>query len=101
MEYPMRFAKRTDENHRAVVDGIRAHFGPLVSVDDLSGTGMGTPDIAAGYKGLNYLFEIKDPGKSASRRRLTPAQERWHAKWKGQVAVIHTAEEAIEIMTTQ
>ncbi len=43
-------------------------------------------------------MEIKDPDKPPSKRKLTEDEAKWHTKWQGQVDVIHTAEEAIEII---
>jgi len=60
----------------------------------------GVPDLLAGINGHNYLFEIKDPDKSPSKRKLTEDEEKWHSAWKGQVHIIHTAEEAIQIINS-
>ncbi len=91
----MRRAARTDDNHATVVAGLR-EMG--VSVLSLHAVGMGCPDIAAGWRNRTYLFEIKDPSKPPSARQLNKMQERWHQTWNGQAAVIHSAEEALEIM---
>ena len=58
----------------------------------------GVPDLLIGFNGCNYLMEIKDPDKPPSKRKLTEDEAKWHSKWLGQVDVIHTAEEAIEII---
>ena len=47
-----------------------------------------------------YLFEIKDPDKPPSKRKLTEDEEKWHKLWQGHVYVIHTAEEAIQIINS-
>lgn len=92
-----KFAARIDANQPEVVKDLRA-FG--CSVQHLHTVGRGCPDILVGFRGKNWLFELKDPAKPPSRRRLTPDEEEWHRKWSGQVHVIHSAEEAMEIMKT-
>ena len=91
----MRHAKRTDENHKQVVEGIRAAF-PEATVFDSSGAGRGFPDLVVGVWGINFLFEIKDPSKVPSARKLTPAQLEFHDNWQGQAARVHSAAEAIK-----
>ena len=78
----MRYAKRTDDNHESVVRALRLILAKDGSVHDLSGAGRGTPDIMVGYQGRNFLFEIKDGTKSPSRRKLTPAQQRFYRGWE-------------------
>lgn len=89
-----RFAKRTDENHSDVVAELRQVL-PEATVFDASGTGAGFPDIVIGWRGLNYLFEIKDPSKPKSARSLTDAQDKFHLAWQGQVAIVHSASEIL------
>lgn len=91
----MRRAAKVDENQKELVSQLR-HHGCSVAVT--SGVGVGFPDIVVGYKGQNFLFEVKDPAKPPSARKLTNDQEEFHWKWRGQIDVIETADEAIEIM---
>lgn len=98
---PNGYAKRTDDNHREVVDGIKSAL-PEATVLDLSGSGKGVPDIAVGInlggRKQNYFLEIKDPSKPESKRSLTTAQQKLHLQWAGQMDVAHTAAEAIAII---
>ena len=89
-----RYAKRTDDNHRAVVDELREAL-PEATVCDLSGAGKGVPDLLIGYAGRNYLVELKDGNKPPSRRELTEAQQTFHGQWQGQVCIATTAANAI------
>ena len=89
-----RYAKRTDHNHSDVVEELRAAL-PEATVFDASGTGAGFPDIVLGWRGHNFLFEIKDPLKPASARSLTDAQGKFHLTWQGQVTVVHSAAEIL------
>ncbi len=84
----MRRARRTDANQRAIVEALRA-AGRTVEV--LSDVGRGVPDLLVSRGGVNYLLEVKVPGKG-----LTEDEARWHANWRGRVAVVTTPQEAIE-----
>jgi hypothetical protein len=44
------------------------------------------------------LIEIKDGAKSASRKRLTDDEAKWHQTWRGQVAVVESVEQALELL---
>lgn len=91
----MRRAARVDDNQRGIVDDLR-RLG--CSVQHLHKEGMGCPDLLIGWRGRNFLFEVKDPSKPRGDRQLTEMQVRWHRVWEGQVAVIYDAEEALGIM---
>lgn len=91
----MRRAARVDVNQPSIVDDLRAAG---VSVQPLHGVGMGCPDLLCGWRGANFVFEVKDPDKPPSGRKLTEWQEVWHVNWSGQVDVIHSAEDALQIM---
>lgn len=86
----MKFA-RVDENQREIVKFLREKN---VSVAILSSLGKGIPDIICGYKGKNILLELKDGNKFPSEQALTAEQKIWHYDWKGQVAVVNSAESA-------
>ena len=86
----MNYAKRTDDNHREVIDAFRKAM-PDAVLFDASGAGRGFPDTVVSWRGINFLFEIKDPAKCPSARSLTDAQKEFHLTWQGQVAVVHTA----------
>jgi len=88
----MSYAKRTDGNHKEVVEEFRKVM-PEASLFDASGAGKGFPDLVIGWQGKNYLFEVKDPAKYPSARSLTDAQKEFHLAWHGQVHVIHSAAE--------
>lgn len=91
----MRKFGRTDTNQSTVVRDLRK-MG--VSVLILSGVGEGCPDLCCGFRGRTYLFEVKDGNKRPSERRLTEDEKVFHLAWNGQVDVIETALEAMEIM---
>jgi hypothetical protein len=90
-------AKRIDGNHFLIVRDLRKAGAVVQSLAEI---GKGCGDILVGYKGKNYVFEIKDPIQKPSAQRLTPAEQAWHALWKtgGQVDVIRTSVEALRII---
>jgi len=91
----MRLRAKTDVNQKAVVKQLRA-IGATVAIT--SQLGKGFPDIVVGYGGDNYLFEIKDPKKTPSERKLTKDEQTFNDSWEGQYAVIETAAQALKIM---
>lgn len=94
-----RRAARTDTGQAEIVAALRA-VGCTVAVT--SDVGGGFPDLVVGLANrgegperLNLLLEIKDGSKPPSARRLTPAEQAWHAAWRGQVAVVASVDEAL------
>ncbi len=87
----MRRSAKIDGNHRAIV----AHLEAIgCSVQTLAAVGRGVPDLLVGRRAVNVLIEVKDGEQAPSRRQLTADQREWHRRWRGQVAVAHTPEEA-------
>lgn len=89
----MRRAAKVDENQRAIVIALRQAGA---SVEFLSAVGRGVPDLLVGHRLQTHLLEVKDGGKSASRRQLTADQRYWHLWWTGRPpVVVLTPEEAL------
>lgn len=88
----MRRAARIDDNHAEVVKALRIVGA---SVQSLAPCGAGVPDILAGFRGMNFLLEVKDGAKSASQRKLTADQEEWHAAWRGNATVVFCVTDAL------
>ena len=92
--------RRADENQAEIVADLRA-IG--ATVEHLHEVGDGCPDIMVGWRGGNYLFEIKKPASVQFQLRiratgLTVKQQDWHDRWLGQVAVIRSIGDALDIM---
>jgi hypothetical protein len=77
--------KKVDTNQREIVTSLRKIAG--VSVFSTHAIGKGFADIAVGYKGKNYLFEIKDGERPPSQRKLTPDEIKFFDSWTGQIDV--------------
>jgi uncharacterized protein Usg len=91
----MRKYGRKDTNQHKIEADLA---GIGLTVQDLSPMGDGCPDLLVGFKGRNYLFEIKDPDQPPSKRKLTQFEKRWREVWKGQVHTVMTTEEIINII---
>ncbi len=91
-----RQAARVDKNQVKIVAAIR-QIG--ATVQHLHMVGQGCPDLLVGYRGNNWLFEIKDGSKPASKRRLTPKELTWFGMWNGAAVVVKSAEEAITYLS--
>jgi hypothetical protein len=93
----MKYAARVDANQLATIKEFQRAM-PDASVFDASACGEGFPDLVVGWRGRNYLFEIKNPDVRPSDRRLTEPQEAFHGSWQGQVHVVHSAAEMLAVM---
>jgi hypothetical protein len=93
----MKYAARVDKNQLATIKEFERAM-PDASVFDASACGEGFPDLVVGWRGRNYLFEVKNPDARPSDRRLTEPQEAFHGSWQGQVHVVHSAAEMLAVM---
>ena len=86
---------RTDGNHAEIREAFR-QLG--CSVADTSRLGDGFPDLLVGYRRRNLLVEVKDGSKSPSRRKLSDDEAKFHAEWRGQVAVVETVDDVARLI---
>ena len=84
----MRRAARIDTVQPLIVETLRKAGA---TVQHLHMVGHGCPDLGVGYQGKSYFLEVKAPGG-----KLTKDERAWHEAWQGQVAIVHTPEEALE-----
>jgi len=94
----MRRAARIDSNQQAVVQALRS-AGMTCCI--LSAVGKGVPDLLIGFRGLNFLLELKDGAKCESKQSLTADERAFHETWGGQVAVVDSPETAISEVVTR
>jgi hypothetical protein len=92
----VRRAAKIDANQNEIVKALRK-LGASVWIT--SGLGKGAPDLVIGFRNKNYLAELKDGSKPPSARKLTDDEKEFHKLWYGQVAVIESVEQAIELIT--
>ena len=86
-------AKRTDHNQALIVEALRTAG---CSVQILAGIGFGCPDLLCGFHEKNILFEIKN--LQGRGDRLTPAETDWIKNWKGQIAIVYDAQQALSVL---
>ena len=88
---------RVDDNQSKIVGELRQVGCRVLS---LAKMGKGCPDLLCAWQGRNYLFEVKNPDKPPSARKLTPDEQEFFNTWKpqGQVDIIYTADDALRIM---
>lgn len=84
-----------DANQAEIVRALRA-IGASVAIT--SALGDGFPDLVVGFRGKNFLVELKDGRKPPSARKLTEAEECFSERWRGQIAIINNIEEAIKLL---
>ena len=83
---------RTDDNQKQIVSELRKRGVSVFSMADL---GKGIPDICVGYRGVTYLFEVKNGSKPPSQRKLTPLEKEFMHNWKGCYAVVCSLHEIL------
>lgn len=77
--------KKVDANQKDIMTKLR--MIPGISVATTHTIGKGFPDIVIGYKGKNYMVELKDGTKRPSQRKLTKDEISFHSNWNGQVDI--------------
>ncbi len=91
----MRRAGKRDRNHAEVRQALR-DVG--CSVLDLGNVGEGVPDLlVATPRGRTLLVEIKDGEKPPSAQRLTKKQRKFFASWRGELAVVTSRQQAVDV----
>lgn len=104
---------RSDANQPQIIDALR-RAGCSVTIIGGANGNTGVPDLLVGRLAhqrrmwpaesaaleavpMNYLLEVKRPWDKSrgDQGELSPEQVRWHANWRGQVAVVRTVEEAL------
>ena len=85
---------RIDSNQPKLVKQIRQLGATVKVVSQIKGF----CDIVVGISCKNYLFEIKDPDKPPSQRKLTPKEIEFRDTWKGRYDIVETIEDVIRII---
>lgn len=91
--------RKTDANQKDIMDKLR--LIPHLSVFSTHIIGKGFPDIIIGYKGKNYMVEIKDGAKWKSQQKLTTDELLFHMKWKGQICTCNSFEQVWELLNQE
>jgi hypothetical protein len=92
----MRRAANRDKGERLIVSALRSSGASVAFWGE-----DGAPDLVVGHQGRVFLLEVKAPlgprggSRSADGQHLNQKQERWHAAWKGHVAVVRSVTDAL------
>ena len=82
-------AAKIDNNHKEIVNKLRQFPGiSVISVAQLKNF----CDICVGFKGKNYLYEIK----CNKKKKLTQGELHFQFIWRGHIKTITSAEEILE-----
>ena len=92
----MRRAAKIDSNQNKVIKSLRQIPGVTVAIT--SQLGGGFVDFVLGYKGVNYMIELKDGDKAPSQRKLTPDEDKFHKEWEGQISVCNCFEDIFDLI---
>ena len=84
----MRTAAKRDKNEQGIIEALEQ-----VGATVYRANGKDFPDLVVGFRGLNYLIEVK-----YLYGKLSKGQHRWHESWLGQRAVVWNIEQALQVI---
>lgn len=82
------YAKRRDMNEPTIVGALEAIGASVQRLDS-------PLDLLVGWRGTNYLVEVKDGHKRPSARPLTDDEKFFIATWRGSALVVRCTAEAL------
>ncbi len=95
MRHGARSRRRVDSNQAELVKFIRSIGASFQHTHSIPGA----LDGIIGYFGIDVRVEIKDPDKSPSSRKLTPAEIETIENWRGRApAVIETEDDVLRLL---
>ena len=86
----MRRKARVDTNQREIVNFAKKHGATVAHLHTL---GRGIPDLLIGYRGRNYLVEIK-----TENGNLTSDEKKFFDNWRGSAAVVASKTDLIRLL---
>ena len=81
--------KSVDANQARIVAALRAAGATVTLLHEVGG---GCPDLLVGFRGQNFLLEVKNP---ETKGFLTESQYQWHDAWRGWAMVVENETEAL------
>jgi hypothetical protein len=90
-----RYSNTRDGNEKSIVDALQQIGATVFRMDKPC-------DLLIGYRGKNYLIEVKlplGPRGGTAHSQLNEWQREFDDTWNGQFNVVRSAEEAIELLT--
>jgi len=86
----MRKRGKVDANQAEIVAAL---VKAGASVKSTAPLGAGFPDLAVGFHGKNFFFEIKTGAGT-----LTPDEQDFFCDWRGQVNLVRDVESALKVI---
>lgn len=93
----MRRAAKVDANQADIVKALRQAGASVLC---LHRVGQGCPDLLVGKNEVNLLMECKDGSLPPSWRTLSPDEAEFFETWRGQVKLVKSVDEALEVLRT-
>lgn len=89
--------KRKDDNQDEVIAAFERLGCSVRSVHAIPGA----LDLIVGVCGIDQRVEVKDGAKPPSKQKLTPAEKKEIARWKGRKPVIITSIDDVVALVTK
>jgi hypothetical protein len=87
----IRTAAKRDDNEHEIIATLKQCGATVQKLDE-------PVDLLVGYRGVNYLIEVKDGNKPPSKQKLRPGQALFMGMWRGQVAKVTNSRESLEVI---
>jgi hypothetical protein len=84
----MRRAARRDQNEPAIIKALRDAGATVEQWDKV--------DLVVGFRGRNYLLEVKHPDRTKAHVERLARQADWRRAWAGQACVVTSPTEALQ-----
>jgi hypothetical protein len=91
----MRRSARVDANQKQIVEGLRRSGASVLITSQLKNCF----DILVGFRGINYIMEIKDGDKPPSQRKLTEGEQKFKDTWRGgEYHIVESLDDALKVI---
>jgi len=87
---PVHAGKKRDANESAIVHALKAAGATVERLDIV--------DLLVGFRGGNWLMEVKTVKGLKRKSKTAERQERWRAGWQGNVYVVSEPAEALGLI---
>jgi len=88
----MKLKAKVDRNQAEIVEFLRSKGATVFCSHQI---GKGFPDLVVGYKGKNFLIEVKN-----TKGKLTPKEKEFLSFWKGKIHVVSSIEETEKLLAS-
>lgn len=85
---PPGYARKRDTNEPEIIAALEAVGATVYPMDK-------PLDLLVGFRGVNYLLEVKNGAQPPSWQRITDDQREFLDGWKGQAIVVNSVDTAL------